>query len=60
MFTDEGFLKRRFLESRLTEFSTICNFGNTLATTIIFFWNFLIFHVDSTNETKKIRKVIHF
>ena len=36
-------LKRRFLQSAVTKFSTVCNFGNTLAMTIIFF--FKIFQI---------------
>ena len=54
-------LKRRFLESGLTKISTVCNFGNRLAMTIMFFFSkCLKFDVDSTNKTKNSEKVFGF
>ena len=50
-------LKQSFLESGLTKFFTVCNFGNTLAMTSIFFSTCLKFDVDSRNRTKNLEKV---
>ena len=47
------FLKQRFLESALTKIFTVCNFGNTLAIAIIFFFSkCLRFNLDCRNGTK--------
>ena len=55
------FLKQPFLDSALTKIFTVCNFGNTLATTIIlFFKECLKFHVDSINGRKHSEKVFRF
>ena len=60
MLTDEGFFETSLFKSPLTKFLPVCNFGNTLATTIIFFWKRLMFDVDSRNETKKSKKFFIF
>ena len=53
-------LKRRFLGSGLTKILIVCNFGNTLALTIMFISKCLKFNVDSRNGTKIKKKFFVF
>ena len=53
-------LKRRFLGSGLTKIFIVCNFGNTLAVTIMFISKCLKFNVHSRNGTKNQEKVFRF
>ena len=53
-------LKRRFLVSGLTKIVAVCNFGNTLGMTIIFFFKCLKLDVDSRIGIKNEKKFIVF
>ena len=44
---------RRFLQRGLSKFFTVCNFGKSLAMSIIFFSKCLKFDLDSKNRKKK-------
>ena len=52
------FLKRCFLESGLTKFFTVCNSGNTLAMTIIFFFKMFEIWCRFLKSNKIFRKKI--
>ena len=52
------FQKGRHLQGGLSKFFTVCNFGNTLAMTIIFFFSkCLKLELDSRNGIKNSEKV---
>ena len=51
-------LKRRYLESGLTKILTVCNFGNTLAMTMIFFLKCLMYDEHSKKGKKNGEKSV--
>ena len=53
-------LKRRLLESVLTKFFTVCNFGNTLDMTIIFSFKMLKIWCRFQKWNKKFKKSFSF
>ena len=55
-----GALKRRFTDSGLTKFLTVCYIWNKVAMTINFFSKCLKFDVESRNGTKESEKVFGF
>ena len=53
-------LKRRFLESGVTKFFTVCSFGNTLAKANIFFFKMFKISFRFHKWNKKLRKTCWF
>ena len=55
-FLLKGTVKQRFLDIYLTMFFRLCNFGNTLAMTVIFILNMFKILSRFPNSRKKLKK----
>ena len=56
----KGVPKRHFLQGGVTKFSTVCNFGSTLAMTMIFFFKMFKIWYRFQKWNKKLRKTVSF